>query len=179
MLKQVFVRSVLGAGLSAGLWIAAAPVRAQSAPSQAPAPESTSPSETAPAPTAPAQTEVSQAEVQQFANTIEQFQTIQTGAQEQASQILESEQLSWDRFNQILQSQQNPQTQPSPEVSSQEQQSFDRAVSKLTEVQQTMREQMNQAIRTQGLEPSRFAEILAMVRQDTSLRQRIEQELQN
>ncbi len=180
MLKQVFVKGFLSAGLMIGLGFLTAPVKAQSAPSQTPAPSQTSPtpSQTSPAP-ASTPAEVSQTEVQQFANTIEQFQTIQSGAQQQASQILQDEQMSWDRFNQILQAQQNPQSQPTPEVSSEEKQSFDRAVTKLSEVQQNMRSQMNQAIVSQGLEPARFAEILAAVQQDTNLRQQVEQELQN
>lgn len=190
MLKQLLV----GSSLCAGLWMVALPVQAQTPGSQAPDTEAPSPrpaQPTTPAPgntapnatpgtTAPTNTEVSDGEIEKFANAIKEFQTIQQDAQQQATQILEGEQLSWERFNQILQSQRNPEAQPaSPEVSAAERQRFDQAISKLDELRQSTNQRMDQALASQQLERQRFAEILAMVRQDSGLRQRIEQELQN
>lgn len=172
MLKQMFVGGVLSLGLWTVSAIATAPSFAQSAPEPSTPPNST-------APTAPASTDVSQDEVEKFANAIEQFQTIQTAAQQQADQILAGESLSWERFNQILQDQRDPQTPATTEVSDQEQQQFDRAVTQLSELQQSTRQQMSAAIQAEGLETARFAEILAMVQRDPSLRQRIEQQIQN
>jgi hypothetical protein len=165
MLKQLLV----GGSLCAGLGLMALPARAQS-PSPAPAPE------TQPAPAA----DVSQSEVQQFANTIKQIRTIEEGAQEQANQILTSEQMSQERFGQIVQAMRsNPPTEPTPEMTSQERQSFDRIVAQLGELGKTTREQIDQAIQTGGLERDRFVQIFSMVQQDTELRQQVQEILQN
>ncbi len=165
MLKQLLV----GGSLCAGLWLTALPVRAQS-PSPAPSPETQS---------APA-ADISQSEVQQFANTIKQIQTIEEGAQEQANQILTSEQMSQERFGQIVQARRgNPPTEPSPEMTSQERESFDRIVAQLGELGKTTREQIDQAIQTSGLERDRFVQIFSMVRQDAELRQQVQEILQN
>ncbi|MCU0523902.1 MAG: DUF4168 domain-containing protein [Elainella sp. Prado103] len=176
MLKQIFVGGVLSLGFWATSSITAVPSFAQSTPGGTTTPETTP--EAAPE-NAPAPTAVSQDEVQKFANAIEQFETIQTAAQQQANQILAGESLSWERFNQILQTERDPQAPATSEVTDQERQQFDRAVTQLSELQQTTRTQMTEAIQSEGLETTRFAEILAMVQRDPSLRQRIEQELQN
>lgn len=167
MLKQLLV----GGSLCAGLWLMALPVRAQSpSPSPAPSPQ------TQPAPA----TDVSESEVQQFANTIKQIQTIEQGAQEQANQILASEQMPRERFGQILQAQQaDPPTEPNPELTAEERQSFDRIVAQLGELGKTTREQIDQAIQTGGLERDRFVQIFSMVRQDAELRQQVQEILQN
>lgn len=167
MLKQLLV----GGSLCAGLWLMALPVRAQSpSPSPAPSPQAE------PAPAA----DISQSEVQQFANTIKQIQTIEEGAQEQANQILTTEQMSRERFGQILQAQQtNPPTEPTPELTSEERQSFDRIIAQLGELGKTTRAQIDQAIQTGGLERNRFVQIFSTVRQDAGLRQQVQEILQN
>lgn len=186
MLKQILV----GSSLCAGLWMVALPSQAQSSGQQAPdvqtpatQPPAAQPPAAQPQPAtpeaAPAGSEVSQTEIEQFANAIEQFQSIQSGAQQQANQILQEEQLSPERFNQIMQTQQNPEAQPSSEISAEEREKFDRVSTQLGELQESTRTQMEQALQQEGLPRERFAEILAMVRQDATLRQRIEQEMQN
>jgi hypothetical protein len=121
---------------------------------------------------------VSQTEVEKFASTVKQFQTIQQDAQEQAGQILEGEDLSFERFNEILQTQQNPQaTEPSSAVTEQERQKFDRVLSQLDALRQTTRQQTERVLESEGLERERFSQILAQVRQDAGLRARIEAEL--
>jgi hypothetical protein len=167
MLKAIVVGSLLGFG------ILAMPFSA-SAQSSAPAPTQ-SPS----AQPAPAAADVSQSELEKFASTVKQFQTIQEEAQQQADRILASENLSPERFSQILQSQRDPQTQPSPEVSAAERQNFEQAMQKLAELQKTTRDRMDQTLQSEGLQRERFTQILALVRQDAGLRQRVQEQLQN
>lgn len=168
MLKQILV----GGSLCAGLWLAALPVRAQSS-TPAPAAQPAAPE------ASPAATEVSQAEVQQFADTLKAVQAIQVQAQEQASQILEGQNLTQDRFRQILQSERDPQAQPTPAVTDEEKQQFARANQELSTLQQNTRQQIDQAIQSSALPRDRFAQILSMVQQDPALRDRIQQQLQN
>lgn len=168
MLKHILV----GSALCAGLWMAALPAQAQSS-TPAPAAQPAAPE------ASPATTEVSQAEVQQFADTIKAVQAIQVQAQEQATQIFEGQSLTQERFQEILRSERDPQTQPTSEVTDQEKQQFDRVTEQLSALQQNTRQQIDQAIQTSDLPRDRFAQILSMVQQDPSLRQRIEQQLQN
>jgi hypothetical protein len=198
MFKQILV----GGSLCAGLLLVALPSLAQtSAPTrQTPSgqtPSNQSPANQSPAPqsgsgTTPASTPVSQDEIQKFASAIKQLQSIQQDAQQQASRILEGEQLTPERYGQILQSQQGTQspsqgqgqgqgqaqTQPSQQVSPQERQKFERANSKLDELRQSTRQRFDQVFQTAQLPRERFEQILTQVRQDPSLRQRIEQQLQ-
>lgn len=180
MLKQLILSTVC-----VGLWAIALPVRAQTAaPAPAPAPANPAPSNPAPenpgATPPEAATPVSESEVEKFASAVKEFQSIQQEAQQEANQIIEGEDLSPERFSQILQTQQNPQAEaPAPEVSSEERQKFDQALEKLNTLQQSTRQRMDQALQTQGMERERFSQILAMVRQDASLRQRVEDQLKN
>lgn len=178
MLKQILI----GSSVCVGLWVAALPVQAQSSGQPAsgqPAPSTEAPAQAQPATpqASPAASDVSQSEIEKFANAVEQIQSIQSDAQQQANQILQQEQLTPERFSQILQTERNPQAQPSSEVSPEDRQKFERVSSQLNQLQQTTRQQMDAALQEEGIPRERFTEILAMVRQDASLRQRIEQEL--
>lgn len=173
MLKQILI----GSSVCVGLWVAALPAQAQSSDQQTPTEPPASQSQPATPQASPAASDVSQSEIEKFANAVEQIQSIQSGAQQQANQILQQEQLSPERFSQILQTERNPQAQPSSEVSAEDRQKFERVSSQLNQLQQTTRQQMDEALQEEGIPRERFTEILAMVRQDASLRQRIEQEL--
>lgn len=175
MFKQILV----GSSLCAGLWMVASPAQAQSSAPASPAPSNSAPAEPAPdsAPAAPANREVSESEVEKFASTIKQLRTIQEDAERQASEIFEAEQLSGERFSQILQSQRNPQTQPTPEVSEEEQQQFERVSTQLEELRQSTRQRFDQVFQAEQLPRERFAQILTLAQQDASLRERIQQEL--
>ncbi len=177
MLKQFLIVSSVCTSLWIGLWVV--PALAQS-PAPAPAPEASPQSPAPQASPSPAadSSPVSQAEVEKFASAIKQFQTIRQGAQQQATEILAGEELSADRFQQILQTQRDPQAPaPTPAVTSQEQGQFERAISKLEELNQATRAQMTQAVESQGIEPERFSQILAQAQQDAGLRARIEEQL--
>ncbi len=185
MLKAIVVGSLLGFGIlalpSSATAQSSAPSLAQSPAqslAQSPA-QSPTPTQSPSAQPAPAAADVSQTELEKFASTVKQFQTIQEEAQQQADQILASEELSPERFSQILQSQRDPQTQPSPAVTTAERQNFEQAMEKLAELQKTTRDRMDQTLQSEGLQRERFTQILALVRQDEGLRQRVQEQLQN
>lgn len=173
MLKQILT----GSSISVLLLLAGLPAQAQTEQPEAETQEQVVPETEAPSQSAPV-ADVSSEEVQQFARAIQQMQQIQTEAQNQAVQVLEEVQLSPTRFNEILQSQQNPQVQPTAEITPEEQQSFDQAYAEIAEIQESTGARMEEAIQNEGLEVDRFNEILALVQQNPQLRQQIEQELQ-
>ncbi|MBW4661279.1 MAG: DUF4168 domain-containing protein [Drouetiella hepatica Uher 2000/2452] len=178
MLKKILTSGIICAALT----IASLPAQAQTQP--------TAPSD-APASGAPASgqsSDVSAQEVQQFADALKQMRSIHESAQTQANQIIEAKGLPIPRFNEILQSRPRAQAgtdQPnapvalSTPVSEQEQQQFDQALTEITQLQQTTEQRMEQAITTTGLEVPRFNQIFSIARQDQTLKQRIEQVLQN
>ena len=176
MLKRILNSSVICAALA----IASLPAQAQTqptAPSNAPASGQSS-----------GQSDVSAQEVQQFADALKQMRSIHEAAQTQANQIIEAKGLPIPRFNEILQSRPHAQSgtaqpstpvAPSTPVSAQEQQKFDQALTEITQLQQTTEQKMEQAITASGLQVPRFNQIFSIARQDQTLKQRIEQVLQN
>ncbi|MBE9178877.1 DUF4168 domain-containing protein [Oculatella sp. LEGE 06141] len=140
----------------------------------------------APAPTAPAApgtsapaTDVSQAELQQFANAIPELQALEQSAQQEVAQTIQSSGLSRERFTEIFQSQQSPTATPSSEVSEDEQQSFEEAIAQIQSIERETLSQQAQVLQSQGLEPERFNQILAAIRQDPALQQQVQQLLPN
>lgn len=165
MLKQLLVGSSVFVVLFAGSVSAQEPQ----------APEAQPPTQDAPQ-TAPT-TEVSQSELEQFVRVVPQLQEIQQSAQQQAAQVIQESGLSTERFSEIYQSQQSG-AAPSSEVTSEEQQSYDEASTKIESLEQDVRSQQEEVLQTEGLEPQRFGEILVAVRQDPALQQQVQELLQ-
>lgn len=166
MLKQLLVGSSVFVLLFAGS-VSAQETQAPEAQPQAPAAPQDSPT-----------TEVSSTELEQFARVIPQLQEIQQSAQQQAAQVIQESGLSTERFSEIYQSQQSG-TAPSAEVTSEEQQSYDEASTKIESLEQDVRSQQEEVLQTEGLEPQRFGEILVAVRQDPTLQQQVQELLQS
>ncbi|MBD3880835.1 DUF4168 domain-containing protein [Phormidium tenue FACHB-886] len=179
MLKQFLIGGFVGISLA----IASAPSQAQTTPaspspaSPAPAPSPASPASPAPEQTSPQATQVSAEEVQQFAEALKQMRSIHESAQSQAAAAIQQQGLTPERFTQIAQGQQDPQAET--QVSQEERQKFDQALTQVTQIQQTTEQQMEQAIQSTGLDVQRFQQIFAIARQDQQLKDRIQQVLQN
>ncbi|HEY9662776.1 MAG TPA: DUF4168 domain-containing protein [Allocoleopsis sp.] len=118
---------------------------------------------------------VSAAEVEQFAHAIQQMRLIQDQAYEQATAILDSAGLSIDRFNEILHTQQDASTQPTPAISAAEQQGFEQAFPQINQIRAQTQQQMQQAIEQEGLNMERFNQNFALVQQDSQLREAVQQ----
>lgn len=192
MLKQILV------GSSALMLLFAGSVSAQGASelqtqernmSQEPSsPAPATPEQPATTPEQPATTEqqvdlqVDEEELQRFANAVEQIQAIEQAAQQEINQVLEQSGFSRERFSELYQAQQAPEsgtTGTTTEATAEEQQSFDQAVTQIESILQEVQTEQVEAIQSEGLEPQRFSEILAAVRQDPSLQQQVQQLLSN
>jgi uncharacterized membrane protein len=168
------LRTILtGSLMCAAFTIASLPTQAQT---QAPASPTPVPEQGAEQGTEQS-TDVSNQEVQQFATALKQMRSIHEEAQAQAGQIIQEQGLTVQRFNEIIQSQQNPQSGAS--VSPEERQKFDQALAQITQIQQSTEQRMQEAIQSTGMNLQRFNQIFAIARQDQALKQRIEQVLQN
>jgi len=129
---------------------------------------------------------VSPAELQKFAKVIPQLQEIQKSAQQQVSEAIKKAGLSEDRFRELYGVRQSSATQatpPAPQASTpatpQEQQAVQQVVSQLETIQSETQTRRVQAVESQGLELTRFNEILTAVRQDSGLQQQLQRILSN
>ncbi|WP_414563900.1 MULTISPECIES: DUF4168 domain-containing protein [unclassified Anabaena] len=137
-----------------------------------------------PAPTAP-QTQqspeqaVSPEELQQFANVIPRLQEIGQTAQQKFAQVIEKSDLSVERFQELVQAQQSPEAKPSTPVTPEEQQSFNQVVTQIQSIQRETFSEQEQVVRSGGIEPERFSQIVAAVQRNPALQQQVQQLLQN
>lgn len=137
---------------------------------------------TQPAPTQPAparQANVSQAELQKFASAVKKLQPIQKQALSQISQAIQQEKLSEQRFGEIYQARQNPQAQPAKKISPQESKQFEQANAKIAQIQQSTQSQMEQTVKSEGLDIKRFNEIFLTIRQNPDLLQKVQKMIQS
>lgn len=132
-------------------------------------------------PQAPAvpQVQIAPEDLQKFSNAIKQLQVIQQESITQMSQVVLREGLSEQRFIQIYQSQRNPSAQPTVKITQEEQQKFEQASTRIREVQQTNQVKMMQVVEKEGLDVERFNQILAAVRQNPTLQQKVQQMIQS
>lgn len=137
-------------------------------PSSSPTPQTQPPATT----TTPTNTQVSSEELQKFARTIKQLIGIEQNANQEMSQVITKSGLSQERFFAIYKSQKTPSTPPTPAVSSQEKQQFEKAFTNLRQIQQQAETKMKQVLQTEGLQPERFNQIEAVVRQDPALQKK-------
>ncbi len=122
------------------------------------------------------QANVSQQELQKFTSAIKQLQAIQQQSRTEMVQAVQRHiGLSEQRFVQIYQAQQNPQS--GTKVTQQEKQNFEKAITQIKAIQQQSQPKMQQAVKSQGLEVERFNQILASVQQNPALQQQVRQML--
>lgn len=160
MLKQLLTGGSILTLMLVGSWSA-------QAQTQKPAPQP-------PAQAAP-QTKVSSEELQKFAKSVKQILTIEQGAQTEMAQVIKAEGLSEGRFIEIYKTQQSPPVQPKAAVTTQEKQKYDKAYTKLGEIEKKTQSKMAQVLQKEGLEVKRFNEILVAVRGNPSLREQVQQ----
>jgi lipoprotein-anchoring transpeptidase ErfK/SrfK len=160
---------ILGLLLVGNLSAQAQVQKPASSPSQTQAPT---------APTAP-QTQVSQEELQKFARTIKQLIAIEQGANQEMTQVIGQSGLTQDRFIEINRAQRSPSAKPTKAVTPQEKQQYDKAFSRLGEIQKQAESKMEQVVQKEGIPIKRFNEIEAAVRQDPAMQQKVRQMIQS
>ncbi|MFP4219749.1 MAG: DUF4168 domain-containing protein [Phormidium sp.] len=125
------------------------------------------------------QADVSEDDLQRFAVAIQQIQEIEQQAQAQMIEVIESQGLTIERFNEIAQSQQDPSMQEQVDVSGEEAEIFDQAVERISGIRQEAEMEMETAVQQEGLDVEEFNLISQAVQQDPSLQQRVMEMLEN
>jgi hypothetical protein len=181
MLKQILVGSsalvLLFAGSASAQGASELQTQERNMSQEQVSPDSATPEQPA-APQQQVDLQVDEEELQRFANAVEQIQAIEQTAQQEINQVLEQSGFSRERFSELYQAQQAPGSETT-EATAEEQQSFDQAVTQIESILQGVQAEQVEAIQSEGLEPQRFSEILAAVRQDPSLQQQVQQMLSN
>lgn len=108
-------------------------------------------------------------ELRSFVSVVQTVQSIKNNALTEMRQQLQNRDLNWQRFDRFLQ-QQRGNTNVNLNLSQQEKQKFQQARNRIRQIGQEARSKIQQAIRDQGLEVSRFQEIFHAVRQNRKLR---------
>jgi organic radical activating enzyme len=149
------------------LAVSGMPVRAQnsnSAPNSAPA---------------ATQTKISPEELQKFASTIKKLLVINQNMESQMSQAVQKVGLSEQRFGEIHRSKKDPSVKPTNQITPKEEQSYNQAVTQLSQIQKDAQTQMDRTVDSGGLGTERFNQILAQVQKSPQLRQELRKLLQS
>ncbi|UJB69933.1 DUF4168 domain-containing protein [Acaryochloris sp. 'Moss Beach'] len=122
------------------------------------------------------QSSISEGELKQFATAIPQLSSLEKTTKGEISQVIGQSGLTQDKFNSLYNGQQA--SSPAVDATDAEKQSFEQAMTKIQAIEKKGQAEQEKVIRSQGLEPQRFSQILAAVRQDQSLRTKVQQMLQ-
>lgn len=121
-------------------------------------------------------TDVSDEEMEQFANAFSGIQQIDQQLQPELVQAVQEEGIEVQRFNEIMNAQQNP----NQEVDAREEElkKFAAASREIEEIQMRAQREMREVVTKSGLDMERYQAIIAALRNDAELQQRLQQMMQ-
>lgn len=122
------------------------------------------------------QIDVSDDELKSFTVALVDVQTINQEMQPKLITIVEDEGFEIERFTQIQQAQQNPQT--NVEVSEEEIEKFNKIAPELQKIQQEAQQEMMLKITESGLTIERYQQIITAVQTDMEMQQKVEKLLE-
>lgn len=116
---------------------------------------------------------ISQKELKKFVNVTDTMRAVQMENQQKVRDIVKEEGMEFSRFQTIMRSRQNPQSDSQADVSEEEQEQLQNIQPKLMKMNQQTQQQLVQIIQDQGLTTQRFQEILQAARQNMEIQKRI------
>lgn len=111
-----------------------------------------------------------------FIEASKSIDAIQQKTEQEMIKIVEKENLSVDRFNEIAQTQQNPEVEL--DVTDKELKSFEKAVGQFQEIQMQMQSKMENAIKEKNIDVNEYKEIMFAYQQNQEFQQKINSLLQ-
>ena len=120
--------------------------------------------------------DVSDGEINQFASVFVELQSMNQGVQQEMMSAVEEEGIEVQRFNQIMQAQQDPNKEV--EANEEELQNFAKASQAVEQIQAKVQKEMEKVITENDLTVQRYQQIMMAVRTDTELQQRLQQKIQ-
>jgi len=128
-------------------------------------------------PDLPTSADVSDDEIQQIVQAIELMDPIQMEAQEKIEEAVQAENITAERFQQLMMAMQNPQMADEVDMTDEEMQKIQTLQPKLMEIQGEAQQEMMEKIEESGLTVERFQQINMGAQQDPELMQRLEEAL--
>lgn len=125
-------------------------------------------------PDLPTSSEVSDEEITQVVSTIIDLEPIQLKTQTQIEEALEEEDLTIERFQQMMMAMQNPQMADQVDISEEEMSKLQTLQPTLIDIQGEADREMVSTIEDNGLTMERYRSIVMGAQQDPSLMERIE-----
>jgi hypothetical protein len=120
--------------------------------------------------------DVSDGEINQFASVFVELQSMNQGVQQEMMSAVEEEGIEVQRFNQIMQAQQDPNQEV--DANEEELQNFAKASQAVEQIQAKVQKEMEKVITENDLTVQRYQQIMMAVRTDTELQQRLQQKIQ-
>lgn len=130
-------------------------------------------------PDLPTSADVSDEEIEQVASAINDLEPIQSEAQEKIQEAVEEEDITFERFQQMMMAMQNPQMADQVNVTDEEMAKLQELQPALMEIQSEADEKMMAKIEENGLSVDRYQNIVMGAQQDEELRSRVEELLDN
>ena len=118
---------------------------------------------------------VSDKELKNFVDAAQELQTIQQNIQSEVQQMVQEEDMTFQRFQQIIMSKQNPQMAKKVQVTDEEEAVIKEMQPKLQKIQQEANQKQMTVIQDNGLTPQRFQQIAQAVQSDPQMMQRFQQ----
>lgn len=128
-------------------------------------------------PDLPTSADVSDDEINQIVDAIELMDPIQMEAQEKIEEAVQAEDITAERFQQLMMAMQNPQMADEVDMTDEEMQKIQTLQPKLMEIQGEAQQEMMAKIEESGLTVERFQQINMGAQQDPELMQRLEEAL--
>ena len=126
------------------------------------------------APDLPTSSEVSDDELSKLVSTINDLEPIQIHAQEQIQEALDSEDITIERFQQMMMAMQNPQLADEVNITEEEMSKLQTIQPALIEIQGDADREMVETIEENGFTMERYRSIVMGAQQDPELMARIE-----
>ncbi|HKL17942.1 MAG TPA: DUF4168 domain-containing protein [Halalkalibaculum sp.] len=118
---------------------------------------------------------VSDKELEKFVETAQDLRSIQENIQSEVQGMVQEEDMTFQRFQQIMMSKQNPQMAKKVEVTDEEEAVIKEMQPKLQKIQQEANQKQMSAIQENGLTPQRFQQIAQAVQSDPAMMKRFQQ----
>lgn len=125
----------------------------------------------------PTSSDVSDEELTNLGDAAEALEPIQVETQEKVRSAVEEEDLSFERFQQMMMAMQNPQMAQQVNITAEEKSKIQTLQPTLMEIQTEARQKMSTTIQENGLTMQRYQQIILGAQQDPELMTRVEEEL--
>lgn len=125
----------------------------------------------------PTSSDVSDEELTNLGDAAEALEPIQVETQEKVRSAVEEEDLSFERFQQMMMAMQNPQMAQQVNITAEEKSKIQTLQPALMEIQTEARQQMSDKIEEHGLTMQRYQQIIMGAQQDQELMARVQEEL--